>query len=117
MHALGGTGVKIGPGSSIAHATVIHGPCEIGADCFVGFGSVVFNATLGNGVMVMHRAVVEGVTIPAGLHVPTVTAIRCEEHVRSLEPTTPDLQAFARGVVQTNLRFAEAGLRKIHRGQ
>lgn len=49
IHALGGTGVRIGPGSSIAHAAIIHGPRKIGEGCFVGFNSAVFRATLGDG--------------------------------------------------------------------
>ena len=75
VHALGGTGVRIGPGTSVAHSAVIHGPCEVGSDCFVGFGSVVFNATLGDGVVVMHRALIEGVTIPSARHVPSGAAV------------------------------------------
>lgn len=56
VHALGGTQVKIGPGSSIAHPAVVHGPCEIGSNCFVGFNSVVFRSTLGDDVVVMHQS-------------------------------------------------------------
>jgi carbonic anhydrase/acetyltransferase-like protein (isoleucine patch superfamily) len=85
VHALGGTGVRIGPTSSVAHAAVIHGPCEIGADCFVGFGSVVFNATLVRGVIVMHHALVEGVTIPPGHCVPSMTSVRCAEELLTRE--------------------------------
>ena len=69
IHALGGTSVKIGPGTSIAHAAVIHGPCEIGPNSFVGFNSVVFKASLGDGVVVMHQALVEDVHVPAGMYV------------------------------------------------
>ncbi|HYW81459.1 MAG TPA: hypothetical protein VE890_17875, partial [Thermoguttaceae bacterium] len=112
VHALGGTGVTIGLRSSIAHAAVIHGPCEIGDDCFVGFNSVVFDATLGDGVVVMHHALVEGVDVPDGLHVPSMTAV-CDEHeVRRLSPRTPEMIAFAAKVAQTNIRFAKDGLRR-----
>jgi len=110
VHALGGTGVEIGTGTSLAHAAVVHGPCKIGADCFVGFNSVVFNATLGDGVVVMHQALVEGVTVPPGLCIPSMTAVRCEEDVRRLAPATPDMIAFARKVSQTNIVLAEVAL-------
>ena len=53
IHALGGTGVSIGPCSSIAHGAIVHGPCDIGRRCFVGFNSVIFRATLGDGALVM----------------------------------------------------------------
>ena len=111
VHALGGTSVRIGPSSSVAHAAVIHGPCEIGADCFVGFGSVVFNATLDRGVLVMHRALVEGVTIPPGLCVPSMVAVGCAEDVRGLVSATPEQVSFAAKVARTNVLLAEAALR------
>ena len=111
VHALGGTQVKIGPASSVAHAAVVHGPCEIGSNCFVGFNSVVFRSTLGDNVVVMHQALVENVTIPAGLHVPSMTPVRCEEDVRRLAPTDTELFIFVRQVAQTNLLLAQGALR------
>jgi len=110
VHALGGTGVRIGVDSSVAHAAVIHGPCEIGADCFVGFNSVVFNATLVRGVIVMHHALVEGMTIPPGRCVPSMTPVRCVEDVHGLAPATPEMIAFAKNVARTNVLLAEAAL-------
>jgi len=111
VHALGGTRVNIGPGSSVAHAAVIHGPCQIGANCFVGFNTVVFKATLGDDAVVMHQSLVEGVTLPSGLHVPSMTPVRCEEDVRRLTPATPDMIAFARQVTQTNTALVRAALK------
>ena len=110
VHALGGTGVKIGPRSSVSHAAVIHGPCQIGADCFIGFNSVVFNATLGVGVIVMHQALVEGVTIPSELHVPSMIAVRNEEDVRRLARATQEMISFAENVARTNVLLATAAL-------
>jgi carbonic anhydrase/acetyltransferase-like protein (isoleucine patch superfamily) len=109
-HALGGTVVRISPGSSVAHGAVIHGPCEIGANCFVGFGSVVFNATLGDGAVVMHRALVEGVTVPSGVYVPSMAAVRCKEDVRRSARATPDIVAFAKKVSRANILLVEAAL-------
>ncbi|HLA85950.1 MAG TPA: hypothetical protein VJL29_14255 [Thermoguttaceae bacterium] len=106
IHALGGTGVTIGPRTSIAHAAVIHGPCKIGARCFVGFHSVVFHASLGDGVVVMHQALVEGAAIGEGLYVPSTTAVRCIEDVSQLGPTTPEVVAFTEKVITANLLLA-----------
>jgi carbonic anhydrase/acetyltransferase-like protein (isoleucine patch superfamily) len=116
VHALGGTGVKIGPRSSIAHATVIHGPCEIGTDCFVGFNSVIFNSTLGDGVIVMHHVLIEGVTIPPGHCVQSARVVRCEEDVRNLVAATPDEIAFVDKVCQTNMWLAEQALKGCKKG-
>ncbi|MFW6236718.1 MAG: gamma carbonic anhydrase family protein, partial [Desulfovibrionales bacterium] len=34
IHALGGSPVRIRNGASVAHGAVIHGPCEVGENCF-----------------------------------------------------------------------------------
>ena len=112
IHALAGTGVRIGPRVSIAHSAVIHGPCEIGSDCFVGFGSVVFRATLGPGIVVMHQALVEGVTISGELYVPSMTAVCREEDVCNLPNVTTELTEFARNVSRTNTMLAENALNR-----
>jgi carbonic anhydrase/acetyltransferase-like protein (isoleucine patch superfamily) len=111
IHAVGGTGVSIGPRTSIAHAAVIHGPCTIGAGCFVGFNSVVYRATLGDGVVVMHHALVEGTVVPEGLYVPSITPVRCERDVARLGRVAPDVVAFVERVSRTNVLLAEAALR------
>ena len=110
IHALGGTGVTIGPRTSIAHAAIIHGPCEIGADCFVGFHSVVFRASLGNGVIVMHQALVETADVPKNLLVPSRAAVCCEEDVNQLLQVTPEDVAFAKKVSSANILLAQAAL-------
>jgi len=107
IHALGGTGVRIGSGSSIAHGAVVHGPCEIGVDSFVGFNSVVFKASLGAGTIVLHQALVEDAVIPQGMLVPSMAAVRNKEDVTRLSPATPELAAFARKVRQTNVFLVE----------
>ena len=111
MGGLGGTGVNIGANSSIAQAAVVQGSCQIGANCFIGFNTVVFNATLGDDVMVMHQSLVEGVTIPSGLHVPSMTTVRNEEEVQRLTPATTDIIAFATKFSQTNIALAQAALK------
>jgi len=110
VHALGGAETNIGPRASVAHAAVIHGPCRIGADCLIGFSSVVFNATLGVGVVVTHQALVEGVTIPSGLHVPSMTAVRNEEDVRRLAHATREMISFAAKVSRMNVDLVTAAL-------
>lgn len=114
IHALGGTGVEIGPRSSLAHTAVVHGPCRIGADTFVGFGSVIFNASLADSVIVMHRALVEDVTVHGGLFVPPMATVRSDEALERLDPAPPDMEAFALKVQQTNVFLAEAALKRTY---
>ena len=107
IHSLGGSTVRIGKGSSVAHGAVVHGPCDVGENCFIGFKSVVFQSTLNDGVVVLHQSLVEGVTIDAGMHVPSMTAVRDEEDVQGLLPASPELTAFADKVRRTNVFLAE----------
>jgi carbonic anhydrase/acetyltransferase-like protein (isoleucine patch superfamily) len=109
IHALGGSPVTIGKGSSIAHGAVIHGPCNVGENCFIGFKTVIFKAELGNGVVIQHQALVEGVTIPDRMHVPSMSGVLTEEDVRQLRPVEPELTAFAEKVRKTNVFLAEVG--------
>jgi len=107
LHALGGTSVVISKGASVAHGAVVHGPCRVGPGCFVGFNSVVYDAELGDHVVIMHGALVEGTSIPDGLYVPSMTAVRCEEDVRALEKASESALGFADSVCRTNIGLAE----------
>jgi carbonic anhydrase/acetyltransferase-like protein (isoleucine patch superfamily) len=107
IHALGGSPVHIGKGVSLAHGAVIHGPCHVGDNCFVGFKSVVFKARLGKGVVIQHQALVEGVVIPDGMHVASMAGILTEADVHTLKPVSPELTEFAEKVRKTNVFLAE----------
>ena len=100
--------MTIGNGTSVSHRAVVHGPCAIGPRCFLGFNSIVFKATLGEGVIVLHLALVEGVSIPNGLCVPASAALCAEADVAALSRATPELVAFAHRVQQMNLRLVAA---------
>lgn len=113
IHALGGTGVTIGRRTSIAHAAVIHGPCKIGARCFVGFNSVVFQATLADGVIVMHQSLVELAEVSEGLFVPSMTAVRCDEDVSQLKRATSDIVAFIEKIIIANVLLAKTAIKKL----
>lgn len=108
LHALGGSNVVIGRGASVAHGAVVHGPCRVGAGSFIGFNSVVFDAELGENVVIMHGALVEGVNIPAGLYVPSMAAVRSDEDVHGLEKASESALAFADKVRRTNVHLARS---------
>ena len=106
IHALSGAEVRIGTRTSIAHGAIVHGPCEIGCNCFVGFASVVFKAHLGDGVAVMHRALVQDVEIPDNRYVPSSLSVQSAEDVRQLISVPPEVAAFAREVTRMNVALA-----------
>lgn len=107
IHALGGSPVRIARGASLAHGAVVHGPCEVGESCFIGFKSVVFKASLARGVIVEHQSLVENVSIPEGMHVPSMTAGLSQADVLGLGPVSSDLAIFADKVRHTNRFLAE----------
>jgi carbonic anhydrase/acetyltransferase-like protein (isoleucine patch superfamily) len=76
-------------------------------NCFVGFKSVVFNARIGEGVVIQHQALVEGVEIPDRTHVPSMAGVLTEADVHALKPVTAELSAFAEKVRKTNVFLAE----------
>lgn len=107
IHALAGTTVIIKKNTSLAHGCIIHGPCVIGKDCFVGFGTVIFNAELCNEVIVKHLAVIEGVEIPAGRLVANGIVVDSKDMVNDLGMASEELKAFSQKVVKANLDLAK----------
>lgn len=75
IHSKAGAAVTIGENSSIAHRSIIHGPCEIGHHVFIGFNSVLFNCKVGNRSAVRHNAVVDGQDLPNSFYVPAISHI------------------------------------------
>jgi carbonic anhydrase/acetyltransferase-like protein (isoleucine patch superfamily) len=110
LHALAGTRVTIGPRTSLAHGAVVHGPCTVGRGCFIGFNSVAFCCTLGDDVVVMHGALIEGV--PHGLCVPSMATVCRQRDVSRLRLASPEALAFVARVCVTNIGLAQAALSK-----
>jgi carbonic anhydrase/acetyltransferase-like protein (isoleucine patch superfamily) len=107
VHALTGSTVAIGKGSSLGHSCIVHGPCGIGRMCFIGFGAVVFHATLGDGVVVMHRAVVHGADLPPGKLVPTGAVLEGPIVPSSLPDVPEETLHFVRKVIATNMSMTK----------
>ncbi len=116
IHALENTSVLIEENTSLAHGCIIHGPCKTGRNCFIGFGSVVFNAEINEGVFIKHLAVVERVKIPSKMLVPNGAIIDCEDKVKDLEMATEELRAFSQKVVEANLKLRNLKIVKLLSG-
>lgn len=102
-----GAPVRIEKGASLAHGAVITGPCDVGRKCFIGFDSAVFKATLGNGVVIQHKAHVEGVAIETGMHVPPMNVVLDQKDVRELSPAPTELTTLADTVRRSSTILAE----------
>lgn len=108
VHALAGTEVRIGMRTSLAHGAIVHGPCTMAKDCFIGFRALLFDAELSEGVFVGHAASVSHIKLPAHLSVPAGSFIGTAEASSALPRTDARQREFMQKVVQTNRWLADA---------
>ena len=116
IHALGNSSVIIEENTSLSHGCIVHGPCGIGKNCFIGFGSVVFKAVIKDNVFIKSLAVIEGVKIPNKKFNPNGTIISSPRMVESLQFISKEEIVFANKVVRANLRLAK-GYKKEGKGE
>ncbi|MCT7656507.1 carbonate dehydratase [Oceanimonas sp. NS1] len=88
IHSKSGARVSIGQRTSVAHRAIVHGPCTVGSNVFIGFNSVLFNCTVEDRCVVRHNAVVDGVHLPAGFYVTSTERIGPETDLAAL-PQVP----------------------------
>jgi carbonic anhydrase/acetyltransferase-like protein (isoleucine patch superfamily) len=108
IHSKDGAAVTVGKNVSIAHRAIVHGPCTVGDNCFIGFNAVVFNCSLGNGCVVRHNSVVEDVVLPPAFHVPATMSVHSATDLDKIPRITPDERSFSESVVKTNNDFAKS---------
>ena len=112
IHALENTPVLIEEGTSLAHGCIIHGSCKIRKNCFIGFGSVVFNAEIDEGVVIKHLVIVEGVNVSAGKIVESGEVVKDEKGMRELRGAGKKSKDFIKKIVKANLDLVK-GYKKI----
>jgi len=103
LHSLEGSLVLIEKNTSLAHGCIIHGPCKIGNNCFIGFGSVVFNSEIGKGTVIMHSALVEGVNILSEKMVESSRSVTSMDDAGKLKQVDQKLKDFTHKVIKANL--------------
>ncbi len=107
IHSKAGAPVQIGENSSIAHRSIIHGPCVIGARVFVGFNSVLFNCKIGNNSAIRHNAVVDGRDLPSNFYVPAMSYINAKTDLAAYPPIDVSITEFSESVVTTNIELVQ----------
>ncbi|TCJ20245.1 carbonate dehydratase [Parasulfuritortus cantonensis] len=112
IHSKAGAGVTIGESTSIAHRSIVHGPCRVGDNVFIGFNSVLFNCEVGDGSVVRHNSVVEGCHVPPGFHIPSTTNVHSDAELARVVRVTTDQTDFSESVAQTNLELVR-GYKRI----
>ncbi|MFC7299555.1 carbonate dehydratase [Herminiimonas aquatilis] len=102
IHSKSGAAVTIGAYTSIAHRAIVHGPCRVGGRVFIGFNSVLFNCTVGEGCVVRHNAVVDGCDLPAGFYVPSTERIGPKTDLNAIPKVSAQASEFSEDVARTN---------------
>ncbi|HVJ92733.1 MAG TPA: SulP family inorganic anion transporter [Labilithrix sp.] len=100
--------IYVGKHVSIAHNALVHGPCYIGDETFVGFKAVVHDAIVGSHCYIGIGAVVVGVEIPDGRFVPHGRIVDSADAVDALPPVTEAHKEFNEDVVEVNRGLAVA---------
>ncbi|AJC20317.1 DapH/DapD/GlmU-related protein [Pandoraea pulmonicola] len=108
IHSKDGARVAIGENTSIAHRSIVHGPCAIGNNVFIGFNSVLFNCVVHDGVVVRHNSVIDGRDIPENFYIPSTTHISRETDLATIPKVTVDAREFSESVSRTNVELARA---------
>jgi carbonic anhydrase/acetyltransferase-like protein (isoleucine patch superfamily) len=103
IHSKSGAAVTIGEQTSIAHRAIIHGPCQVGDRVFIGFNSVLFNCSIGDGCVVRHNAVVDGCDLPAHFHVTSSQKIGPKTDLSNLPKVSVSATEFSEDVALTNI--------------
>ncbi|GGU48746.1 carbonate dehydratase [Pseudomonas laurentiana] len=103
IHSKSGAAVTIGEFTSIAHRSIVHGPCRVGDRVFIGFNSVLFNCTVGDGSVVRHNSVVDGCNLPAQFYVPSTTRIGANTDLSQFPPVSVSASEFSEDVARTNV--------------
>jgi carbonic anhydrase/acetyltransferase-like protein (isoleucine patch superfamily) len=87
IHSKAGGLVKIGTNSSIAHRSIVHGPCIVGENVFIGFNSVLFDCVIGNGSVV---------------HIPSTTNVHSNHELSKIPQVSPQASDFSESVLKAN---------------
>jgi carbonic anhydrase/acetyltransferase-like protein (isoleucine patch superfamily) len=112
IHSKAGAAVTIGARTSIAHRSIVHGPCKVGDDVFIGFNTVLFCTTIQNGCVIRHNCVVDGIDLPENYHVPPMMNIGLGFNLASIEKVPPEYSSFSESVVSANNALVE-GYKKL----
>lgn len=100
--------VYVGKNVSIAHDALVHGPCYVGDNTFIGFKAVVHDSVVGKNCYIGIGSVVVGVEIPDGRAVPHGAIVDSADAVDRLPPASSAQAEFNHDVVEVNRGLAAA---------
>lgn len=101
--------IYVGNNVSCAHGSVIHGPCYIGNDTFIGFNAVIFNAVIKDNCFIGTGSIVtNNVVVDSGRFVPPGAVIDTQDKANSLDAISNTVQEFSKEVIDVNTEFSSS---------
>ncbi|MDM5327152.1 carbonate dehydratase [Neobacillus sp. CF12] len=101
--------IYLGNRVSCAHGSLIHGPCRVDDNVFIGFKAIVYNAIVGEGSFISSGAVVtNGVVLKPNSFVPPGANIDTHEKANVLATVPKTEEEFAKAVQRVNAEFPAA---------
>ncbi|NWQ41461.1 carbonate dehydratase [Bacillus sp. EB106-08-02-XG196] len=98
--------IYIGNRVSCAHGALVHGPCRVDDDVFIGFKAIVYNAIIGEGSYISSGAVVtNGVELKPNSFVPPGANVDTQEKANVLAAVPKTEEEFAKEVQRVNSEF------------
>lgn len=107
IHSHGGDTVRIGARTSVAHGVCIHGPCDIGNDCFLAMRCTLYRANLQDFVWVGMNASVMKSTLEEYTYVPAGHVIRSGNEMRDLRILSEKELQYMKKVLEATNRLRE----------
>jgi len=107
IHARAGSTVRIGTRANIAHGVIIHGPCEIGAECFVALRAAMYNSTLQDSVWVGIGAIIMRADIPSMTMIPAGSMIRSGSDIHQYRLMNHSEQAYKDSVIDASAKLRD----------
>lgn len=101
--------IYIGNSVTCSHGSIIHGPCCIHDNVFVGFNSIVFFAIIGEGTYISPNSLVSGsVKIAPNKFIPSGAVINSQEKADALDDISDSQKALSIDVQKSNSEFPSA---------
>lgn len=100
--------IYVGRNVSMAHGALVHGPCYVGDDTFIGFNAVVHDSVVGSKCFIGIGATVVGVEVPDGKFVPHGTIVSTQDAADRLPEVQHAHMEFNEDVVDVNRGLATA---------
>lgn len=98
--------IYIGNKVSCAHSSIVHGPCFVGNETFIGVNAVIFNAYIENNCFIGTGAIVSnGVRVAANKFIPPGAIIDTQEKADTLGLVPQSSEEFAKAIINYNVQF------------